>query len=51
MAEKVKVQTVPNKDIQKEIADLNEVSFTVILHIYTYFLQNLMQCVIFNAHL
>ncbi len=28
MAEKVKAQTTPNKDVQKEIADMTEVSST-----------------------
>lgn len=33
MAEKVKAQTAPNKDVQKEVADLTEVSFTVTSHV------------------
>lgn len=48
MAEKVKAQTAPNKDIQKEIADLTEVSFTVNLCLYTSSPQDLMQHVLFN---
>lgn len=47
MAEKVKAQTAPNKDVQKEIADLTEVSDSVNSSFYT----SISLHVLFNIYL
>lgn len=48
MAEKVKAQTAPNKDIQKEIADLTEVSVTVNVSLHILPTRFNVACSLFN---